>query len=139
MTINKDGDENKGTYYYCCCCCCRCWLRREFPDWVWVEICSTSDRWPGVNFISMLMGSFYPLKCSGAQLCFYKQYYDQPYHYTQLEVTPNLYYLCQGWAKCGPRAKSGPARLGLLTGPRRIFFSLINWCFMQNTILTYWF
>ena len=50
--------------------------------------------WPLVNFINMLMRSFYSQKCFGAQLLFNQQNYAQFYQYTQLEVTPNLYAAC---------------------------------------------
>ena len=48
----------------------------------------------GVNFINMLICSFYVRKCCGAQLLFHQQNYVQLYQYAQLEVTPNFYVVC---------------------------------------------
>ena len=46
---------------------------------------------PGVNFINMLMRSFYAPKCCGSQLLFHQQNYAQLYRYALLEVTLNFY------------------------------------------------
>ena len=48
----------------------------------------------GVNFINMLMCSFYTHKCSGAQLLFHQQNNTQLYKYAQLEVRPIFYAVC---------------------------------------------
>ncbi len=46
---------------------------------------------PGVNFINMLMWSFYARKYCCAKLLFCQQYYAQLYQCTKLEVTPISY------------------------------------------------
>jgi hypothetical protein len=54
---------------------------------------------PGVNFINMIVNSFYAQKCFGAQVLFHQQHCAQLFQYTQLEVTPHfllftLYAMC---------------------------------------------
>jgi len=78
-----------------------------------IELFRSWQPLSGVNFINMLMRSFYISKCSGAQLLFHQQSYAQLYHYTHLEVMHNFYasrsmpYMAKLWPADRMWKKSG--------------------------------